>query len=218
MEVHCIWQDLGRIRFEEANLLQETAWKAVVKHPERRAFIITFEPDPVITFGRHANFSDLLVTPQKLSAASIDIQRVDRGGNMTYHGPGQLVIYLIFPVLYLKLGTRELIKRLSFSIQKVLRSFGVDVFYDDKRPGLWADKGKICAFGMRIQNGVSKHGGALNIKTDLSAYSLFIPCGLQEAKTTSLHEYIKTPISYKEITSLIVKEIIEQFQMILEVP
>lgn len=157
--------------------------------------IFTVEHEPVITLGKRASESDILISPEALQAQGIELIRIDRGGEATYHGPGQLVIYPILHTTRWELGASDLVRGLAGVIQRWLQDLGIASEWDSEHPGLWVSAGshplapspaKITAVGMKIQSGVSRHGAAVNLSTALDAWSLFVPCGMPGARSTSV--------------------------------
>ncbi len=149
--------------------------------------IFLLEHPPVVTLGRRGDDSHILADSQTLAGAGVAVERVTRGGEVTYHGYGQLVGYLIFDI-------RKHIKRIAalmHGIEDVLikflkGEFGIAAHKDEQHPGVWAGGGKIAAIGMAIQRGISFHGFALNITTDLSHFDYIVACGLERAAHTSV--------------------------------
>lgn len=183
------WEHCGRLRWAEARAYQETLWRARVDGGGTDT-LLTLEHDPVITLGRRATRADLHMSDELLAAKGIEVEVADRGGELTWHGPGQLVVYAVVSLKSLKLGVSDLVRGLASGAQAWLSSLGVESVYDTSRPGLWVGDAKIGAVGMRITREVSLHGMALNISPDLSAFSLFTPCGLPDVRTTSLAELL----------------------------
>lgn len=179
------WIDWGRRPYRDALAAQMTRWQEVV---EGRApdTIFTVEHDPVITLGRRARNDDVLLGEDALKARGIDLVEVDRGGEATWHGPGQLVFYPIVHLERHNIGVSDLVRGLAASIAEELGSLGIDATYEGKRPGLWVEDEKICAVGMRIQRHVSRHGAALNVTTAADAFSVIVPCGMRDAGVTSI--------------------------------
>ncbi|TVR04200.1 MAG: lipoyl(octanoyl) transferase [Deltaproteobacteria bacterium] len=178
----------GRIPYREAMRRQRERWEAV--RTERAApALFLLEHDPVITLGRRASEDHLRLGRTQLAAQGIEVIETDRGGEATYHGPGQLTLYAVLPVQRMKLGAADLVRLLAAAIRSTLEDLDIHAPYDPERPGLWVGDGegrKICAVGMRIQRGVSLHGAAVNVSTRLEAFSLFVPCGMPEATATSI--------------------------------
>jgi lipoate-protein ligase B len=151
--------------------------------------LLLLEHDPVITLGRGAAPGDVLVPDRMLADRGIAMRRTTRGGEVTYHGPGQLVGY---PVVRLRAGVRAHVERMAAALAAVLASLGVLARYRREAPGLWVESApggaamKICAFGIHVHRRVAIHGFALNLGPDLDAFSLIVPCGLPGAAVTSV--------------------------------
>jgi lipoyl(octanoyl) transferase len=111
---------------------------------------------------------------------------VDRGGEATYHGPGQLVVYLIVRLVPGRLGIADLVRGLAEVMVDLLQTHGISASYDPERPGLWVGEAKIASVGMRVRNGVSYHGAALNVTTELEPFSWIVPCGMPSCRMTSM--------------------------------
>ncbi len=140
----------------------------------------------MITFGRRARYDHLLVEPADLWRRGAAVVETDRGGDVTFHGPGQLVAYPILDLRARGLGPSEYVRRLEEAVIQTLRRFGVRGERSPGRPGVWVGGAKIAAVGVRIHDGVSTHGLALNVETDLSWFGAIIPCGISDAGVTSL--------------------------------
>ena len=191
--------DWGRIGYREAFQRQKAHWEAV-RDGTAVDTIFTLEHDPVITLGRRGKNDDLLIPREALAARGVDVVETDRGGELTYHGPGQLVVYPILHIKERSIHVGDLVRGLAAAVASVIEEdYGVETVYDADRPGLWVDGAKIAAVGMRISKGVSMHGTALNVSTDLDAFSLFVPCGLPDAGTTSLTTLGHEPASVQDL-------------------
>ena len=145
--------------------------------------LLLLEHDPVYTIGRRGTTDHLLVGPEVLRAANASVYRVDRGGDITYHGPGQLVGY---PITAFAEGADLVayVRAIEDSIRDALGSYGVPSRTERGKTGVWVDlpdgrPAKIAAIGVRISRGVTTHGFALNVSTDLAAFELMLPCGFQ---------------------------------------
>jgi lipoate-protein ligase B len=163
---------------------QETA-VAVRKGLEPEAIALLQHP-PVFTLGRRAPREHLLAPEAALRAQGADIVETDRGGDITFHGPGQLVCYPILDLKRRDMGPVDYVRALESVMITTLRSFGVKGERLPGFPGVWAEGGKIGAVGVRIQGGVSTHGFALNVDPDLDWFSAIIPCGLPGVSVTSM--------------------------------
>jgi len=165
--------------------MQDARWAAVVAGEAGDA-LFTLQHPPVITVGRRGSLGDLVATADALAARGVDVVQTDRGGELTYHGPGQLVLYPIVDLAARGVGVADLVRGLAGAIASTLAARGIHASYDRDRPGLWVGDAKICAVGMRISKNVSRHGAAVNLTTALDAYELFVPCGMPDAAATSV--------------------------------
>jgi lipoyl(octanoyl) transferase len=170
---------LGRVDYVDGWRMQEAvATRVRAGGPDR---LLLLEHDPVYTIGRRGTSANLIASPSELRARGASAYRVDRGGDITYHGPGQLVGY---PVIGLG-GTPDLVgyvRALEDALIETLASYGVGGRRIDRKTGVWVDlpggvPAKIAAIGVRVSRGVTTHGFALNISTDLGAFARMIPCG-----------------------------------------
>lgn len=180
-EVSACW--LGTVEYNVARRLQEEL-------AARRAsgavgdLLLLLQHPPVITLGRGGGDEDILAPPSALRQAGILVQRTDRGGRATYHGPGQLIVYPI-----LKLGEGDLydyVARLENVAIRVLRSYSLAAERLEGSPGVWIGGNKIAAVGIAVRGGVSRHGLALNVAPDLDHFRLLVPCGLHGRSVTSM--------------------------------
>ncbi len=170
---------LGRVPYLDGWRLQEAVAARV--RAGRPARLLLLEHDPVYTIGRRGTTANLLAAPSELRVAGASVYRVDRGGDITYHGPGQLVGY---PVV--GLGERPdlvaYVRGLEDAVIQALAEYGIPGRRIERKTGVWVDlrdgcPAKICAIGVRVSRGVSTHGFALNVSTDLAAFTRMIPCG-----------------------------------------
>jgi lipoate-protein ligase B len=181
--------DLGLIDYKEAWDLQRDLWSRRVKG-ELPDLLLFLEHPHVITLGRRGNRSYLIASQEVLDAMAIPIYHVERGGDVTYHGPGQLVVY---PVLDLRGYGYRLIRyvdQLEEVILRTLKDFGMEGKKDSLNRGVWVNGEKIASLGVTIKRWVSFHGLALNYKTDLSYFDLIHPCGVVGKKMTSMEKIL----------------------------
>ena len=148
--------------------------------------LILLEHEPVITLGRTADASHILASARRLRRAGITVQRIERGGDVTYHGPGQLVGYPILSLEAHHLGISDYMHALEEVLVRTLADFGLAAERHQGIIGVWVQGGKIAALGARVEHGVTYHGFALNVATNLAHFSLIVPCGLAEAHVTSM--------------------------------
>ena len=176
------WSWLGRVAYRPALELQEQIRNEILAG-RRRDTLLLLEHPAVITLGRHADPAHVLLPIPVLRARGIDICRTSRGGDVTFHGPGQLVGY---PVFRLHRGVRAHMQAMATSIVEWLAGFGLAAEWRASTPGVWLGSDKICAFGVHVRHGIATHGFALNLAIDLAGFSAIIPCGLPSAGVTSL--------------------------------
>ncbi|WP_417223540.1 lipoyl(octanoyl) transferase LipB [Amphritea sp.] len=144
------------------------------------------EHQPVFTQG-HAGKEEHL-----LSTGDIPVVQVDRGGQVTYHGPGQLVVYLLLNIRRKKFGVKELVARMEASIVELLAQYGVEAYAKADAPGVYVNEAKICSLGLRVRKGCSFHGLAFNLDMDLEPFNRINPCGYAGLSVTRLTNLVET--------------------------
>lgn len=178
------WEWLGLCAYERSLAHQEAAWER-----RRRGgpdVCLALEHPATITFGRRAGRDDLHIDDAELARRGITSHRVERGGFATYHAPGQLVIYPIVGLAERGFGVRTFVWRLEQIMIDVARTAGVVAERDARGRGVWTARGKLGAVGIRVRDGISTHGLALNVDLDLAGYALITPCGVRDLPVTSL--------------------------------
>ena len=186
--------DLGHMSWSDAWEAQQRAHERVLRGAEETVLLV--EHPHVITLGRQAELSrrNLRYTVEELLENGVDVVETDRGGNVTYHGPGQVVAYPIVRLADHKLTVGRYVRALQDSIIDCLGRCMVRGVIDPTAVGVWAeDRGqlaKICAIGVRVKRGVSMHGVALNVETDLKYFELIVPCGLDGRPVTSIRKLL----------------------------
>jgi lipoyl(octanoyl) transferase len=189
-------QDLGQVGYREAWVLQEAAHERVLGGGEEELLLV--EHPPVITFGRRPGVSrNLVATAEELARRGVEVVESDRGGDITFHGPGQLVAYPIVRLADHKLSVSGYVHKVEELIVRTVGEFGIVAHADPGAVGVWvrdpagAADAKIGAIGVRIRRGVSMHGLALNVTTDLSFFDLIVPCGLAGRAVTSMTRVLR---------------------------
>ena len=189
------FEDLGTMAYRDAWAVQERAHEEVLAGGEERIYFV--EHPPVITFGRRPNVArHLLASDEQRAKLGVDVVQSDRGGDITFHGPGQLVAYPIIRLNDHGFSVGGYVHTLERVIVNTLAGLGISSNSDPTAVGVWTpvpacgSSGKICAIGVRIKRGVSLHGIALNVTTDLSFFNLIVPCGLQGRPVTSIREVL----------------------------
>ncbi len=191
-------KDLGRMSYACALELQRAAHAEVLEARANRGQmqLLLVEHDPqVITVSRRPDASkNVLVSPQRLAQLGVECVETDRGGDVTWHGPGQLVAYPILDLERMGLRIHGYMRLLEETVIEVLADMGVAAHRDAKATGVWVRAKdqpgdlKICAMGVRVSRWVCMHGLALNVNPDLAAFNLIVPCGLTERGVTSMRE------------------------------
>jgi lipoyl(octanoyl) transferase len=198
-----VWRWLGRAPFGETTALQE-GLRAAVLSGEGPETLLFCEHDPVITRGRSALATNVLASAAELARRGLSVEQASRGGDVTYHGPGQLVGY---PVVRLRRGVVAHMTAMARAIGRVLAELGVATEFRRDAPGLWRNDEKLCAFGVHIRSRVAIHGFALNVTTDLDAFNLIVPCGLAGSRVTSLARLGVAPPPLEILAAHIAREL-----------
>ncbi len=204
---------LGRISYAEALELQRTLVE------DRRAerigdVLLLLEHPHVITLGtrREAARANVLATPERLAALGVELHETGRGGDVTYHGPGQLVGY---PILNLKPDRADVynyVRNLESVMIGASARFGVAAGRIEGLTGAWAGGSKIGAIGVRISRWITSHGFAYNVNTDLDYFNLIVPCGIRDHGVTSLARELGRPVDMAEVEEAVV----DQFRRIVQ--
>lgn len=189
------WAWLGRVPYEQALRLQEQIRDQVAAGTAAETLLL-LEHEPVITLGRSADFANVLASPEELHRRGIAVVRTSRGGDVTFHGPGQVVGY---PIFRLQRGVRAHVKAMADGILATLGALGIAGEWRDSHPGVWVSADKICAVGVHVRRRVAMHGFALNVNTDLAAFRTIVPCGLHHAGVTSMAKLLGTTFELETI-------------------
>src|SRR5687767_15324108 len=169
--------------------------------------LLLLEHFPVYTIGRGGDQANLLATPERLREIGAELIRIDRGGDITYHGPGQIVAY---PIVELRdpLDLRRYVRILEAAIIDTADAFGVASARLDGQPGIWIDgERKLAAIGVRVKRGVTTHGLALNVNTDLKWFDEMIPCGIPDKGVTSLARELGAPVPMEAIEDELARQL-----------
>jgi lipoate-protein ligase B len=187
-------QKLGRIAYRDG-----LEWQYRVADRVREGscpdVLGLLEHEPVYTMGARGGRANLLTEESELGRRGIEVVDVDRGGDITYHGPGQLVAYPILLLERIGLGPSDYVHRLEDVIVDVLAARGFSAAADPTRPGVWVDGAKIAAVGVRCQRGVTRHGIAINVNLDLRPFAAIVPCGLPGVPVTSIERELGGSVS-----------------------
>ena len=200
----------GEIPYGVALDLQSSLRQNCYDDPEFPGYVVALQHSPVVTLGKRGRAEDI-ISPDSLAEFGAEIFEVDRGGEATYHGPGQLVIYPIVRLEKFGLGVVDLVRGLADVLAATVAEFaGVEIVYDTDHPGLWTTEDparKMASVGMRVSRGVSTHGAALNLTTHLIPFSYIVACGMPNAPMTRLQDYVDEPIDLGRFTDLFLERI-----------
>jgi len=197
--------DLGLVDFGLAWHLQKEIFTDV-KNGKLPSAIIFCQHYPVITLGRQASKNNILASPSELRAKGIQVYEIERGGNVTYHGPGQLTAYPIFNLSYLKKDIHFYLRQLEEIIIALLSGFGVEASRLLGLTGVWVGKQKIASIGIAIKNWITFHGLSINIKkADLVNFRLIRPCGI-DIEMTSLETIVQKTIEIDHIKGNLIQK------------
>jgi len=177
---------LGRVSYAEALELQRTLARDRISGVIPHDVLLLVEHPPVVTLGRSSKGNHLLASPEFLSSRGVELFEVERGGDVTFHGPGQLVGY---PIVDLKRHKQDLhwyLRQLEQSLIDSLAAFGIPAEQNTGLTGVWTRGRKIASIGVHARDWVTWHGFALNVSTDLSFFDLIVPCGISGVEMTSM--------------------------------
>lgn len=184
----CTVQRLGLVEYQEVWDEQRRLVEAC--RQDGRARLLLLEHPPTYTFGVRGRREHLLLNEGALASLGAAVHQVDRGGDITFHGPGQLVGYPILDLRRWRQGPSWYVRCLEQVLIETLAAFGIVGRREPGRPGVWAGEAKIAAIGVRVSRGVTSHGFALNVAPDLRWFSYIVPCGLPNARVTSMEEVL----------------------------
>lgn len=178
------WHWLGRVSYTDGTAAQAALRDRLLAGDESAAQLLLLEHEPVITLGKHADTGHLLASRAYLAERGIELARTDRGGDITYHGPGQLMVY---PVVRLRHGLVALLEAIAHALADVARELHVPGAVWKRDPaGLWLGDAKLAACGVHLRRLVCTHGFAFNVATPPDVWQLIVPCGLSDKRVTSL--------------------------------
>ena len=204
--------DLGKMPYEPALELQRKIQQGVIErrggsNPSPFHLLLVEHDPPVITVRkRPGSKKHLLASTEQLQNANVQLCQTDRGGDITYHGPGQLVGYLICDLNALSLRLHGYMRFLETTIFEVLDTFGIEGHRDDCGTGVWIGDAKICAMGVRISRWVSMHGFALNVSPIMKHYDYIVPCGLAGRSVTSMKQVLQEKCPSMETVKQVVSK------------
>ena len=207
----CFSVDLGMMEYNEAWKLQSDIVSARVNGIIDTDIILFLEHPTVFTLGRRGGLDHLLVSEEFLKTSGIPIVHVERGGNITFHGPGQLVVYPIVNLNARGIGVVDFVAALEDVMLATVRTWGIAAERNLANRGIWVGNDKIGSIGLAVRKGISFHGLALNINVDLTPFSWIQPCGLQDVCMTSMKQELGREMSMNDVCAAVKK----QFESVL---
>jgi len=220
-------EDWGSLSYEKAWQMQEDYFSKIIsrKKGNRKIesifptdnYLFFVEHPPVFTIGKSGKIEHLLLGEKELADKGISFFKTNRGGDITFHGPGQIVGYPLLDLDNFFTDIHKYLRCLEEVIIKTLADFSIDGVRNDKETGVWLDLDtpfarKICAMGVRASRWVTMHGFALNVNTDLSYFDYIIPCGIEGKGVTSLAQELKKQVSEQEVKDKLLKNFTEVFK------
>ena len=220
-------RDIGKQSFSEAWEYQEKIFKKIINQKvqnrskdqkiETKNFLILTEHNHVYTIGKSGNLNNLLIDQDELNKREIEYYKINRGGDITYHGPGQIMVYPIFDLDNFFTDINLYLRKLEEVIIHTLQSYGLRGFTINGETGVWVkdENGlskKICAFGIRASRWVTMHGLCLNVNPDLGYYDFIIPCGIKDKGVSSLSIIKKEVIDINQVKL----RLVENFKLVFK--
>lgn len=189
VETRLVWRlDLGLVPYHQAWELQKKLVACKRARNDAPEVLLLLEHTPVLTLGRFGRPEHLLADAARLKELGLELICCERGGQVTYHGPGQLIAYPILNLKHLGLGTREVVRRLEEVVIRTLDDYRIPAARRPGYPGVWVGEEKIASLGLALQQNISFHGLALNYGSCLGPFDLINPCGLAGVRMTSLEK------------------------------
>ena len=221
-----ILKDIGRTSFSDAWEFQEDIFQKIIdqkvqnraleKKIETNNYLIFTEHNPVYTIGKSGDMSNLLLSANQLKDKEIEFFKINRGGDITFHGPGQIMGYPILDLDNFFTDINIYLRSLENTIIDTLRLYDISGFTIKGETGVWVNKDeklkKICAFGIRASRWVTMHGFSLNVNTDLDKFNYIIPCGITDKGVTSISEIKNEIIDIDKLKERIIESFAKNFK------
>ncbi len=201
------WIDCGLFEYQKAYALQTRLVELCRKN--NNEYYLVLEHPPVFTLGRRGGKDHLGVDDQFLKKKNINVIHIERGGDITYHGPGQLIVYPIFSLRQKKISVSSYVSILEEIMLRTAADVGITAERNSINHGIWVNREKLGSIGIAIRHGVSFHGLGLNINTNLSHFDWINPCGLTKVKMTSFQKQKNTAFDISQIKQTLQKHFCE---------
>ncbi len=218
-EIHL--KDLGSIEYKEAWDFQEKLFKESIElksqNKEIPNHLLFCEHPHVYTIGKSGSENNLLLNNLELQKKGVSFFKINRGGDITYHGPGQIVGYPIINLEAFSLGVKQYIFLIEEVIIQTLKNYGINAERLDGATGVWLDTSdklkarKICAIGVKVSRWITMHGFAFNVNTDLNYYNYINPCGFTDKGVTSMEKELGEKVDFREVKELVKENFMRLF-------
>ena len=221
-----IFQDLGLIDYQQAWDFQKEVYSKVLNNKINATkkveenYLLFCEHPHVYTLGKSGSENNLLINHLQLKAKNATFLKTDRGGDITYHGPGQIVGYPILDLEKLGIGVKEYVHKIEETIIETLKEFSITSERLDGATGVWLDTRtikarKICAIGVKVSRSITMHGFAFNVNTDLGFFNFINPCGFTDKSVTSLEKELGSKQDIEKVKMVLKEKFAEVFEVIL---
>lgn len=211
----CLLITPGVLEYQAGYDLQRRLHAQVVTG-ELPDLLLLLEHPPVYTLGRRGQRTDILISEDVLAQLGVETRETDRGGETTYHGPGQLVGYPIINLRRWGGGVRDYVETLERTLISTLDKYGIAAHSEGKPTGVWVGDAKIAAIGVRVARSVTMHGFALNASPDLSFFDHIVPCGMPGVQVTSMAQELNRDVAVSDVIPALVQAFGCQFEMRME--
>jgi lipoate-protein ligase B len=195
---------LDTVGYEEALSLQKRMMDEYAKSLEDAGTLILLEHPPILTIGRSGTAQNILASPEELQRAGVRVIETNRGGDVTYHGPGQVVGYPVLPLAFHGKDVHRYLRKLEAFLIAALWEYGIKAERKEGFTGVWTPTGKIASIGVAITHWISWHGFALNVAPNLEHFKLIHPCGLVGAEITSMGKILGRAPDRREVESRLI--------------
>jgi len=209
------WLDLGYLPYLPAFDIQEVVYAARLENLLPSVIILQENP-PTFTIGRAGSRENLLVSTEELARRGIEILEVNRGGDITYHGPGQIIASPLFYLGDVNLNANAYLHRLEDVLIQLLSGYGIEAEKQPEQPGVWVGGEKIGAVGIAVRHGYTFHGLSLNVNLDLSPYDLINPCGIPQMQVTSMQQLLNRSTPLESVKDQLKQQFSQVFGMEIE--
>ncbi len=200
--------NLGQASYSDALTIQHNLAERIKTGEDKNAYLLTVEHDPpVITLGRRGSAKNIVASESTLAAKGIEVCCTDRGGDVTYHGPGQLVAYPVLKLPHQSKSVTRYVQKLEQTIIDLLSRYDIPAIHRPGLTGVWVAGRKIAAIGVRVSRQVAFHGFAINVENDLSGFETIVPCGIEGCRVTSIKTETDSNVSITQIR----EQLIESF-------